>query len=165
MFKIEDWSVIFFLFDSNHRNSSGTTQMYWITVPWNLRHLISGAVSDWELNDKEMLRYLHGRLWRISIRGWQLSSLRTAEVFPGVASAPPKNRGREATTGNTSAVRRLTTQWLCLIYFNRWFLGVVDGYSHQMTEYKRLKIHWTISTTLHKSQTIVSTTPRNSHFT
>ena len=49
--------------------------------------------------------------------------------------------GREATTGNTSAVRRLTTQWLYLIYFNRWFLGVVDGYSHQMTEYKRLKIH------------------------
>ena len=36
----------------------------------------------------------------------RLSSLRTADVFPVVASLPPKN-GREATTGNTSAVRRL----------------------------------------------------------
>ena len=45
------------------------------------------------------------------------SSLRSADVFPIVASLPPKNNnnknnnilgGREATTGNTSAVRRLT---------------------------------------------------------
>ena len=123
MFKIEDWSVIFFLLDSNHRNSSGTTQMYWITIPWNLRHLISRAVSDWELNDREMLRYLLGRLWRISIWGWQLSSPRTADVFLVVASARPKNRGRERSDArNTSAVLRLTTQWLYLIYFIGCFL-------------------------------------------
>ena len=41
------------------------------------------------------------------------TSLRTADVFPVVASLPPKNNmlffgGREATTGNTSSVRRLT---------------------------------------------------------
>ena len=38
-------------------------------------------------------------------------SLRTADAFPVVASLPPKNMlffgGREATTGNASAVRRL----------------------------------------------------------
>ena len=40
-------------------------------------------------------------------------SLRTADAFPAVASLPPKNRekggpsGREATTGNASAGRRL----------------------------------------------------------
>ena len=39
-------------------------------------------------------------------------SLRTADVFPVVASLPPKNNvlffgGREATAGDTSAVRRL----------------------------------------------------------
>ena len=35
-------------------------------------------------------------------------SLRTADAFPVVASLPPKNSGgREATTGNASAVRRL----------------------------------------------------------
>ena len=33
-------------------------------------------------------------------------SLRTADAFPVVASVPPF-RGREATTGNASAVRRL----------------------------------------------------------
>ena len=38
------------------------------------------------------------------------TSLRTADAFPVVASLPPKNLffgGREATTGNASAVRRL----------------------------------------------------------
>ena len=37
------------------------------------------------------------------------ASLRTADVFPLVAFLPPKLffGGREATTGNTSAVRRL----------------------------------------------------------
>ena len=49
-------------------------------------------------------------------------SLRTADVFPVVASLPPKNNfifriilsfeGREATTVNTSAVRRLCTPTL-----------------------------------------------------
>ena len=39
-------------------------------------------------------------------KGWH--SLRTADVFPVVASLPPKNNaGREAMTGNTSAVHRL----------------------------------------------------------
>ena len=38
----------------------------------------------------------------------EFDSLRTAKAFPVVASLPPKNSGgREATTGNASAVRRL----------------------------------------------------------
>ena len=40
-----------------------------------------------------------------------LNSLRTTDVFPVVASLPPKI-GREATTGNTSAVRRLYSKRL-----------------------------------------------------
>ena len=40
-----------------------------------------------------------------------LTNLRTADAFPVVASLPPKKKkifgGREATTGNASAVRRL----------------------------------------------------------
>ena len=38
------------------------------------------------------------------------ASQRTADIFPVVASLPPKNilGGREATTGNVSAVRRLS---------------------------------------------------------
>ena len=47
-------------------------------------------------------------------------SLRTADVFPVVASLPPIFGGREATTGNTSAVRRLckrcTPQPLLLVH-------------------------------------------------
>ena len=35
------------------------------------------------------------------------ASLRTADAFPVVTSLPPKTGGREATTGNRSAVRRL----------------------------------------------------------
>jgi len=45
-------------------------------------------------------------------------SLRTADVFPVVASLPPKNNGgKEATTGNKSAVRRLARAkpWRILI--------------------------------------------------
>ena len=38
---------------------------------------------------------------------WQPPSLRTADVFPVVASLPPIFGGREATTGNASTVRRL----------------------------------------------------------
>ena len=41
------------------------------------------------------------------------TSLRTADAFPVVASLPPKNsEGREATTRNASAVRRLSTYLL-----------------------------------------------------
>ena len=36
----------------------------------------------------------------------QTPSLRTADVYPVVASVPPKKGGREATTGSTSALRR-----------------------------------------------------------
>ena len=38
-------------------------------------------------------------------------SLRTADAFSVVASLPPKEKGREATTGNASAVRRLYFAW------------------------------------------------------
>ena len=42
------------------------------------------------------------------------ASLRSADVFPVVASLPPKNNGgREATTGNTSALRRLNGSLFC----------------------------------------------------
>ena len=43
------------------------------------------------------------------------TSLRTADSFPVVASLP---RGREATTGNASAVRRLRRNrlWRCFRY-------------------------------------------------
>ena len=44
--------------------------------------------------------------------GWVIRSLRTAYAFPVVVSLPLKIalffRGREATTGNASAVRRLS---------------------------------------------------------
>ena len=39
----------------------------------------------------------------------QTPSLRTADVFPIVASVRPKKGGTEATTGSTSAIRRQTT--------------------------------------------------------
>ena len=38
---------------------------------------------------------------------FEFGSLRTADAFPVVASLPPIFGGREATTGNASAVRRL----------------------------------------------------------
>ena len=38
----------------------------------------------------------------------QTPSLRTADVFPIVASVRPKKGGTEATTGSTSAIRRQT---------------------------------------------------------
>ena len=43
-----------------------------------------------------------------SLGSIQLVSLRRADLFPVDASLPPEG-GREATTGNTSALRRLTT--------------------------------------------------------
>ena len=49
-----------------------------------------------------------------SIRNWVSYSLWTADAFPVVASLPPK--GREATTGNASAVRRLG-KLLAMIFF------------------------------------------------
>ena len=46
-------------------------------------------------------------------------SLRSTDVFPVVASLPPKNNGgregRETTTGNTSALRRLLLLWYCAL--------------------------------------------------
>ena len=49
-------------------------------------------------------RTLSGRACK-TIKGEQNRNLRSEDVFPVVASLPPK--GREATTGNTSALRRL----------------------------------------------------------
>ena len=47
---------------------------------------------------------------------------------------------REGTTGKSSLVRRLTTQWLYLIYFIGSFLVLRIG-CYLMTLYKILKIH------------------------
>ena len=45
------------------------------------------------------------------------------------------------------------------------FLGVAGGGSHQMTEYKRSKRHWTIPTPQHTSEpTMVCATQRNIRF-
>ena len=51
----------------------------------------------------------------IRVRNPKLASLRTADAFPVVTSLPPKKSdaifgGREATTGNASAVR-VTPSW------------------------------------------------------
>jgi len=44
------------------------------------------------------------------------------------------------------------------------FLGVVDGFNHQMTQHKRLKSHLKIPKTQFKNFNIVSAKPQNSQF-
>ena len=68
-----------------------------------------------------------------------MPSLRIADAFPVVASLPPKNRtlffgGREATTGNASAVRRLILAWGKEISF-------VPG-EHGFSSFQAENVHW-----------------------
>ena len=72
---------------------------------WRVDFLVSTLLEG---DDRKPRSYKKKKKNTLNDLGW--FSLRTADVFPVVASLPPK--GREATTGNTSAVRRL---WLVLL--------------------------------------------------
>ena len=68
-----------------------------------------GVEGGGAITAKITVNVLEFRMYRISAHLEPLS-LRTADVFPIVASLPPKNlAGREATTGNRSAVHKLET--------------------------------------------------------
>ena len=80
------------------------------------RSVERSSVCKLELSTTYALSRPRKKRFQIVFRelNWSLAilSLRSADVFPVVASLPPKNQtlffgGREATTGNTSALRRL----------------------------------------------------------
>ena len=104
------------------------THQYPIILSWNI---------EWRLTDfsRNQPPINYKRLIDLKITLGKFTypnSLRTADVlFQAVAFLPPKNnvlffRGREATTGNTSAVHKLLSQglhWafpLCTIYSPVW---------------------------------------------
>ena len=104
----------------------------WYSVerrPWNTRLkarlLVLEFWSHFSKRDEFLYQKKTGKLRyrchrvrpfvRVPLTSSKDSSLRTADTFPVVASLPLFRRertGREATTGNASAVRRLQGLWL-----------------------------------------------------
>jgi len=75
---------------------------------WQEFHFSTKIINKLQLTEFKMHFTFIAQLQVVSDCKMELfwGSLRTADVFPVVASLPPKNMER-ATTGNTSAVRRL----------------------------------------------------------